>query len=48
MAKPPLILSFFPQARLGVLASQHGRIRKRMRLGEGTPERPLPLGRGLG
>ena len=52
--KSPLILSFSPQARLGELASQRGRIRKRMRLGEGTPEfspalqAPSPMGRGLG
>ncbi len=32
---PPLILSFSQQARLGELASQRGRIRKRMRLEKG-------------
>ncbi len=37
-AKSPLILSFSPQARLGELATKRGRIRKRMWLGEGTPE----------
>jgi hypothetical protein len=33
----PLVLSFSPQARLGELATQSVRIRKRMRMGEGTP-----------
>ena len=40
-AKDPLTLSLSPPARLGELASQRGRIRKRMRLGERTLELPL-------
>jgi hypothetical protein len=35
-AEDPLILSFSPQARLGVLAIESGHIRKRIWLGEGT------------
>ena len=42
-AKSPLTLSLSPQARLGELASQRGRIRRRMRLGERTPERSSAL-----
>ena len=54
-AKSPLTLSLSPQARLGELASQRGRIRRRMRLGEedarkilcgnsgGPSPRPHPL-----
>ena len=34
----PLTLSLSPPARLGEQATQPGRIRKRMRLGERTPE----------
>ena len=39
-AEDPLTLSLSPQARLGEVASQRGRIRKRMRLGERTLEHP--------
>ena len=42
-AEDPLTLSLSPQARLGELASQRGRIRKRMRLGERTLEHPLRI-----
>jgi hypothetical protein len=35
-AEDPLTLSLSQQARLGELAIQRGRIRKRMRLGERT------------
>jgi hypothetical protein len=41
LAKAPLTLSLSPQARLGELASQRGRIRERIRLGEGTPSQRL-------
>ncbi len=37
-AKDPLILSFSQQARLGELATPTACIRKRMQMGEGTPE----------
>ncbi len=40
---PPLILSFSPQARLGELASQRGRIRKRMQLEKGRLKYPQRL-----
>ncbi len=36
LQKDPLTLSLSPPARLGELASQRGRIRLRMRLGERT------------
>jgi hypothetical protein len=43
LAKAPLTLSLSLQARLGELASQRGRIRERVRLGEGTLlQRALP------
>ena len=48
-AKGPLTPALSPQARLGLLATQRARIRKRMRMGRGSPgvpaERadPLPL-----
>ena len=45
-AKSPLTLSLSPPARLGELASQRGRIRKRMRLGERTPEFTLRIIQG--
>jgi hypothetical protein len=35
-SEDPLILSFSPQARLGVLAIESNHIRKRIWLGEGT------------
>ena len=58
-AKPPLTLPLSLQARFGELASQRGRIRKRMRRGERTPElrshlnrrsqpAPSPLGERVG
>ena len=46
VAKSPLTLSLSPPARLGELASQRGRIRKRMRLGERTPEFTLRIIQG--
>jgi hypothetical protein len=54
--RPIITLSLSPQARLGELASQRGRIRKRMRLGESPLETSqrilqaslLPSGRRTG
>ena len=54
LAKAPLTLSLSLQARLGELASQRGRIRERIRLGEGTllqralPDSLSPWGEGWG